>query len=118
MDAGVGDAQSLSLPDDAFDAVLLHLVLSVVPYPEAVAGEAARVLDDDGRVSVYDKFVPADETPSLPRRALNPAVRVLFADLNRPLEPLFEETDLVLGPRESFLGGVYTVTVARPAPDD
>jgi len=53
VDARVGDAQNVSLPDDSYDAVLLHLVLSVVPDPHAVAAETARVLRTDGHVSIY-----------------------------------------------------------------
>lgn len=113
VDARVGDAQDLSLPDDSFDAVLLHLVLSVVPDPAAVASEAARVLRPDGRVSIYDKFVPEGEEPSLLRRALNPIARLLFSDLTRRLEPLVEEAGLALTEREGALGGLYTVTTAR-----
>lgn len=98
-----------------FDAVLLHLVLSVVQDPEAVVDETARVLDSDGRVSIYDKFVPADETPSLPRRAVNLLAKVLFADLNRSLEPMLSGTYLRTEERDTFLGGIYSVTIARPS---
>ena len=38
----------------------------------------------------------------------------LFADLNRSLEPMLDQAGLVTTDREPFLGGVYTVTVARP----
>jgi ubiquinone/menaquinone biosynthesis C-methylase UbiE len=117
VDARVGDAQSLPFDDDRFDAVLLHLVLSVVPDPEAVVSETARVLDADGRVSIYDKFVPADETPSLARRAVNPLTSFLFADVTRSLDPLLAGTCLRTGERETVLGGLYWVTSARPAAD-
>lgn len=111
---GVADARTLPFERNAFDAVLLHLVLSVVPDPAAVVAEAARVLAADGRVSIYDKFAPEDAEPSLLRRAANPAARLLFADLNRPLGPMVSGTGLGVGPRETVLGGLYTVTVARP----
>ncbi len=116
VDARVGDAQSLDLPADAFDAVTLHLVLSVVPDPVAVVAEAERVLDPDGRVSIYDKFVPEGTSPSLLRRAVNPLARVLFSDTTRSIEPLVADTALALGERESFLGGLYTVTHAKRKP--
>lgn len=114
VDAQVGDAGSLPFADGAFDAVLLHLVLSVVPDPETVVAETARVLAPDGRVSIYDKFVPEGTDPSLLRRAVNPLTRVLFSDVTRRLEPMLAGTGLSVGHRESFLGGLYTVTVARP----
>lgn len=118
VDARVGDAQSLPFENDRFDAVILHLVISVVPNPERLVQEAARVLDVNGRVSIYDKFVPAGEQPSLPRRLANPVARVLFADLNRSLEPMLSRTGLQLEEREPFLGGLYTVTVARQSMSD
>jgi SAM-dependent methyltransferase len=49
VDARVGDAQSLDLPADAFDAVTLHPVLSVVPDPAAVLAETERVLASGGQ---------------------------------------------------------------------
>lgn len=116
VDTRVGDAQSLPFEDGAFDLVLLHLVISVVPEPSALVEEATRVLAVDGRISIYDKFVPEGSSPSLVRRAVNPLARLLFADLNRRLEPLVETADLELEPRESFLG-IYLVTVARHAGD-
>ncbi|MFB6311665.1 MAG: class I SAM-dependent methyltransferase [Salinirussus sp.] len=109
-----GDAATLPVPDNSVDAIALHLVLSVVPDPEAVAAEAARVLRPDGRISIYDKFVPTETQPSLPRRLANPIARLTFADLNRSLEPMLDGTGLSTGDRESFLGGLYTVTVAQP----
>jgi len=115
VDSQIGDAQNLPFASDTFDAVLLHLVLSVVPDPVAVVAETARVLAPDGQVSIYDKFVPHGEDPSLLRRALNPVTRVLFSDITRQLDPLLGDTPLETGTRESFLGGLYTVTVAEPA---
>ncbi|MFB6143361.1 MAG: class I SAM-dependent methyltransferase [Halorientalis sp.] len=109
---GIADAHALPFDDDAFDAVLLHLVLSVVPDPGAVVEETARVLRPEGRVSLFDKFSPAEGDPALVRRLANPVARLLFADLNRPLEPMLAGTSLAAGEREPFLGGLYTVTVA------
>lgn len=114
----VGDAHRLPFEADTFDAVGLHLVLSVVPEPSAVVEETARVLAPDGRVSLYDKFAPVDGQPSVARRLANPAARLLFADLNRPLEPMLADTSLSTERRETFLGGLYTVTIARRATDD
>lgn len=115
VDARVGDAQSLPFEDGEFDVVLLHLVISVVPQPSTLVEEATRVLAHDGRISIYDKFVPEGSSPSLARRVVNPFAQLLFADLNRKLEPLVDAADLELEPEESFLGGIYIVTVARHA---
>lgn len=110
----LADAHTLPFKDDTFDAVLLHLVLSVVPDPATVVTETARVLASDGRISIYDKFEPEDGSPSLARQVANPMARLLFADLNRPLEPMLSQTALTVDHRETFLGGLYTVTIARP----
>lgn len=111
---GIADAHSLPYADDTFDAVLLHLVLSVVPDPGVVVSETARVLNSNGRVSLYDKFSPEHGDPSFLRRLSNPVARLLFADLNRPLEPMISGTSLSVERRETFLGGLYTATTARP----
>ena len=119
IEARVGDAQTLPFDDDAFDAVLLHLILSVVPDPGAVAAETARVLAPYGRASIYDKFVPEGTEPSLLRRALNPVARVLFSDLTRRLDPLLSRAGLEgAEPRGSALGGLYTVAQARLADEE
>ena len=114
VDVRLGDAQALSFGDNTFDAVLLHLILSVVPDPQAVAKESARVLAPGGQVSIYDKFVPEDKGPSLARRALNPVARFLFSDLTRRLDPMLAQAGLeVAGIRESALGGLYTIALAE-----
>ena len=114
VDTQVGDARTLPFDDDAFDAVLLHLFLSVVSDPEAVLAETARVLAPGGRASIYDKFVPEGEAPSLPRRALNPAARVLFSDFTRRLEPMLSGPRFELVKRrDAGLGGLYTASIVR-----
>lgn len=118
IDARVGDARSVPFEDGSFDAVLLHLILSVAPDPEEIAAEAARVVASDGRVSIYDKSVPTDTQPSFLRRAANPLARIAFADLDRSLGPMIDPADLELGKREEFLHGFYTVTTAEPRPTD
>ena len=115
VDVRVGNARSLPFDDEAFDIVLLHLFLSVVPEPGTVAAETARVVDSDGRVSIYDKFVPEGKQPSLLRRALNPMARVLFSDFTRRLEPMLTGTRLELvAHRPVALGGLYTASIAQP----
>lgn len=117
VDARVGDATDLEFEADTFDAVCLHLVLAVVPDPEAVLVEAERVLALGGRVSVFDKFLPDGEPASLPRRALNPIARLLFSDLTRRLGPMLAGTDLGVEAREWVLGDLYSVALLRSNAD-
>lgn len=116
IDARVADARSLPFDDDTFDVVVCHLVLAVVPDPEVVLAETARVLAPDGRVSIFDKFLPPDAAPSITRQALNSVARIAFSDLNRRLDPLLDGAGLILhGERDSVLRGLYTVAIARRA---
>ena len=113
-DVRVMDAHVLDLPNDHFDAALLHLVLAVVPDPKAAIREVVRVLRPGGRVGVFDKFVADDAEPSLLRRAASAVTNVLATDLNRQLGPLVEASGLVLERREPVLfGGLFVVAVLR-----
>lgn len=49
----VGDAQSLSFPDDSFDAVVSGLVLNFVPEPPKAVADMARVAKLNSTVAVY-----------------------------------------------------------------
>ena len=50
----VGDAQHLTAPEAAFDAVIAHTVISHVPDPRAVLAEARRVVRPGGVVAIFD----------------------------------------------------------------
>jgi ubiquinone/menaquinone biosynthesis C-methylase UbiE len=49
-----GDGCRLALPDAAFDAVVLHRVLSHVPEPDTILAEAHRVMRGGGQLAVFD----------------------------------------------------------------
>jgi ubiquinone/menaquinone biosynthesis C-methylase UbiE len=49
-----GDTQSLGFEDGAFDAVVAHTLMSHVPDPGAVLGEAARLVRPGGAIGVFD----------------------------------------------------------------
>lgn len=51
------DARVLDFPDNSFDTVAAMHVLSVVPEPERVMTEIARVLKPGGRVVITNHFV-------------------------------------------------------------
>lgn len=82
----LGDAQRLPFATAAFDAVVLHLILAVVPQPAACLAESARVLRPGGRILILDKFLRPSQ-PALLRRLANPLVRRIATRL----DVVFEE---------------------------
>ncbi len=50
------DARSLDFPDDSFDAVAAMHLVSVVPEPERVVSEMARVVRPGGKVVITNHF--------------------------------------------------------------
>lgn len=117
-DTAVMNGQQVALADGAFDAVLLHLVLAVIPDPVACAREAARLLRPGGRAAIFDKWLPDGARPSLARRAVNAVASAAFSDLNRQLGPTLAAAGLQLTHREpAGPGGAYQVALAvRPLP--
>ncbi len=81
-----GDSMSLPFADKSFDCVVLHLITAVVPEPRRCLAEAARVLQPDGRILLFDKFLRQGQFAPL-RRALSP----LAAQLATRLDVVFED---------------------------
>jgi len=77
------DGMALDLPDGAFDAAILHMVLEVIPDPARCLAEAARVLRVGGRLAVFDKFLPEGERPGALRRAGLALLDFVFTSTNR-----------------------------------
>ncbi len=50
------DARTLDFPDDSFDTVAMMHVISVVPEPERVMAEVARVCKPGGKVVITNHF--------------------------------------------------------------
>ncbi len=94
LDARIMDGQKLEFPDNYFDKAILHLILAVIPDPVTCLCEAERVLKPGGKISVFDKFVPANHKLSLIRRLLNPVTNLLFSDITRSFEPIVAQTGL------------------------
>jgi phosphatidylethanolamine/phosphatidyl-N-methylethanolamine N-methyltransferase len=100
----LADGHALPFASGAFDAVILHLIVAVLPDPVRCVSEAYRVLKPNGRAVVFDKFLEAQTRPSLLRRAANQVARVFFTELNRDLMGIVEAA-----------GGQFTVAHREPA---
>ncbi len=81
-----GDSQRLPFRAAAFDVVLMHLILAIVPDPARALLEAARVLKPGGKVLLLDKFLRRGERAPL-RRMLSP----LAARIATRLDVVFED---------------------------
>jgi ubiquinone/menaquinone biosynthesis C-methylase UbiE len=103
------DGQRLGVRDGAFDAVVLHLILAVIPDPAACLREAARALRPGGRIAVFDKFARGGSVP-LAVRLVNPLARVLFTEMTRDFERILAVSGAplaVVRDEPAFLGGLY-----------
>jgi ubiquinone/menaquinone biosynthesis C-methylase UbiE len=112
----VMDGQTLELPDESFDAVVLHLILAVIPDPVACLREAARVVRTGGRLGIFDKFLPEAGQPSVLRRAANVVTTILFSDINRKIGNLVTASGapLVMEHDEpALLGNTFRILLLR-----
>lgn len=117
VEALVMDGQQLSFSDNSFDKILLHLILAVIPDPVACLREAERVLKPGGKISVFDKFVPANRKVSFIRRILNPFTNLLFSDITRNFEAMAASTRLkiISDKGADFRGNFRILLVEKPS---
>jgi ubiquinone/menaquinone biosynthesis C-methylase UbiE len=117
LEARVMDGQNLDFPDNSFDKILLHLILAVIPDPVACLHEAERVLKPGGKISVFDKFVPANRKVSIFRRILNPVTNLLFSDITRNFEAIASSTKLKIISDKSadFHGNFRILLLEKPS---
>ena len=105
----VMDAQALPLPDGSCDAVLLNLILSVVPNGPAAMQEAWRVLKPNGRLAIFDKFLPEGRRLSGFRVLLGWLIRQIGTDPNRQVREMILNIPGAQVPVDapSLLNGMY-----------
>ena len=105
-----GDAQTLLVDEASFDAVILNLILSVIPDGNACLRSALRALKPNGRVVIFDKFLPEGKSISLPRRFINLFSTLLGTDINRRFSEISAGADCILTHDEpSLMRGMYRV---------
>jgi ubiquinone/menaquinone biosynthesis C-methylase UbiE len=114
VDARVMDGRAMAFPDEAFDVVVLHLILSVIPDPLRCAAEAGRVLRRGGRAVILDKFVPDEGKPPLFNRVMNPVATFFGTRLDRRLGPLLAAAGLrIVCQKKAMMNGFFNITLAQ-----
>jgi phosphatidylethanolamine/phosphatidyl-N-methylethanolamine N-methyltransferase len=100
------DARELRFPDASFDRVLAPYVVSVVPEPERVMAEIARVCRPGGIVVVVNHFLHHSPPLALLERGLTPVTRWIGFRMDLPGERVIETENLklVLDRRVNILG--------------
>ncbi len=109
-----GDAQKLLVEPDSFDAVILNLILSVIPDGNACLRSALRALKPNGRVVIFDKFLPDGESVSFGRRFMNFFSTRFGTDINRRFCDLMKDCPCAVTHDEpSILAGMYRVILLK-----
>ncbi|HKQ61343.1 MAG TPA: methyltransferase domain-containing protein [Candidatus Polarisedimenticolaceae bacterium] len=101
IDLRLMDARDLTFPDAAFDHALAPYVISVVPEPERVMAEIARVVRPGGTVMVVNHFLSHRAWLGALERWFTPVTRWIGFRMDLPRE-------IVTG-----TGGLVTVRVER-----
>lgn len=108
------DGQSLDFNDNQFDYVVLNLILSVIPDGNKCLSEADRVLKNESRIAIFDKFLDDKEKPNFIRKLLNRITISLGTDINRRFTDILENIKLeIIEEKKSILGGMYKIIILK-----
>ncbi|MFD1156865.1 class I SAM-dependent methyltransferase [Roseovarius aestuarii] len=108
------DARSLDFPDNTFDTIAAMHVLSVVPDPEQVMSEIARVCKPGGKVVVTNHFVRTKGVLAALERISAPFANQLGWHSDFRIETVLGGTELALEQRQTLPPlGMMTFLVLR-----
>ncbi|MGD9861917.1 MAG: class I SAM-dependent methyltransferase [Pseudodonghicola sp.] len=108
------DARELDFPDNHFDTVAAMHVLSVVPEPERVMSEIARVCKPGGRVVITNHFMRTEGPLAVLERISAPFANVLGWHSDFPIETVLGEEVLEIEEQRSLPPlGMMTFLVLR-----
>ncbi|MBW4709853.1 class I SAM-dependent methyltransferase [Roseobacter sp. YSTF-M11] len=110
------DARTLGFPDCSFDTIAAMHVLSVVPEPEKVMAEIARVLKPGGRVVITNHFVRKKGLLAFLERLSAPFANIIGWHSDFELETVLQEPSLEVEEQRSLPPlGMMTFLVLRKA---
>ncbi|MGG4095442.1 class I SAM-dependent methyltransferase [Paenibacillus lautus] len=110
------DAQNMAFNDMSFDYVVGSLILSVVPDADKCFQEMGRVLKQEGRIVIFDKFTPSNNKLSLSKRLFRPLIKVLGTDIGLNFEALYLRNNknlIIEEDKPVMLNGMYRKIVVR-----
>lgn len=111
------DARVLDFPDNSFDTIAAMHVLSVVPEPEKVMAEIARVCKPGGEVVISNHFNREEGAVARLERAMAPLSNMLGWHPDFPIETVLGEPDLIEDSRTSLPPfGMMTLLILRKRP--
>lgn len=118
VDLHVMDARSLAFPSGTFDAVLAPYIVSVVPDPDKVMAEIARVVRPGGTVIVVNRFRTENRFVQAIERLLTPLTCWIGFRLDLPLETVTRTPGLRVErvERANLFGMWKIVVLQREAP--
>ncbi|TPE52478.1 class I SAM-dependent methyltransferase [Amaricoccus solimangrovi] len=111
------DARALDFPDDTFDTVVAMYLVSVVPEPEKVVAEMARVCKPGGEVVIVNHFAREDGPLARLERGFAPFADLLGWHSDFPIERVLGSEDLEVVERRDFPPfGMFTFLRLRKRP--
>lgn len=96
------DARKLDFPDNAFDTVAAMHVLSVVPEPETVMAEIARVLRPGGQVVITNHFQRTKGFLAQLEKFFAPFANVLGWHSDFEMETILQEDSLQIAAQSTL----------------
>ncbi|WP_417603891.1 class I SAM-dependent methyltransferase [Primorskyibacter flagellatus] len=110
------DARALDFPDNSFDIVAAMHVLSVVPEPEKVMAEIARVCRPGGKVVITNHFARSKGVLGAVANLASPFANLLGWHSDFEIETVLQEPDLQIEEQRALPPlGVMTFLVLKKA---
>lgn len=112
VNAMVMDGHNLQFEDQSFDYVVLNLILAVIPDPKQCLIEAQRVLKENGKILVFDKFIQSGKKPGILRKLFNVFSGIFFTEINRDFNDILSTSTLKIErSSKSVLNGTFMIYV-------